>query len=124
MVAMTMFVAFSSCKKDEEEVDYSSTTVLAGDYVGTAKWVGYSDEPSRAYATVVRRSSDVVSFQLYCEPLGLDLSPINLVVEQRNGIIYLTSESDLAVDGTVSAGIMSVTCDLTSGTIVFNGKKD
>lgn len=109
-----------SCSKSDE----LTTSSISGNYVGTAKIFGYSEEPKRAYATLTRMSEDVVSFKLACEGYGLDFDPVNLIVEKKNGVVTLTSESTYAIDGSITADVLTVTFRTSNYTYMFSGKKD
>ena len=54
-------MSFAGC---EEKEDNLTTKEIAGNYAGTLSAIEYSDDPQRAYATLTRKSSDVVSFSL------------------------------------------------------------
>ena len=116
VVALGLF----SCSKSDE----LTTSSISGNYVGTLKVLGYSDEPERAYATLTRMSGDVVSFKISCEAYKLDLDPVNLVVEKKNGVVTLTSESTYAIEGSITADVLTVTFSTSNYTYMFSGKKD
>ena len=81
-------MAFISCEKEEQtKTEDFSTHAIAGNYVGTLSALGYADEPQRAYVTLTRRSSDVVSFEISCENFDINPDPVNLIVSEKIFII-------------------------------------
>lgn len=118
-------MAFISCEKEEQtKTEDFSTHAIAGNYVGTLSALGYADEPQRAYVTLTRRSSDVVSFEISCENFDINPDPVNLIVSDKNGVVTLVSESAYSISGSISNGILNVTFIIGSDTFVFSGKKD
>jgi len=121
-------MAFASCEKEEQtpvvEEEVFSTNAIAGNYVGTLTALGYSDDPQRAYVTLTRRSSDVVSFEVSCENFDIAPDPVNLVVTESKGVVRLESESSYSISGSISNGVLNVTFVIGGDTFVFSGKKD
>lgn len=118
-------MAFISCEKEEQtKTEDFSTHAIAGNYVGTLSALGYADEPQRAYVTLTRRSSDVVSFEISCENFDINPDPVNLIVSDKKGVVTLVSESAYSISGSISNGILNVTFIIGSDTFVFSGKKD
>lgn len=116
---VVMALGFSGCAKDP---DYPTTASISGEYVGTVKVIGYSNPPERAYATLSRMSSDVVSFTLSCEAYGLDFNPVNLVVEEKSGVYTLTTESTKSIEGSIANDVLTVTFEAGIYTYIFRGK--
>ncbi len=121
---------FSGCEKDTGESDktakMSMSDKIVGNYVGTLKPVGYTDEPAPAYVTLGRRSSSVVSFSMTCETFGWSESaPINLKIEDQQGLYYLSSESDYSINGSWSNNTLTITLeDASEDKWYFVGRKD
>lgn len=126
MLMMLVFgVCMAGCGDDDENEILDSASRIEGDYVGTLKPIGYTDEPARAYVTLTRRANDVVSFTCSCETFGINSNSINLTIEERNGsVMYLSSESSYAVEGTVSQKSLSITFSLGNAEWFFSGSKD
>lgn len=108
LVILAMSVCMTSCSSDDEEPS-SLADQIAGDYVGTLKPVGYTDEPARSYVTLTRKANDVVSFECSCETFDLDLPSVNLKITDQSGVKYLTSESSRTITGTATGNSISIT---------------
>lgn len=119
-VIAVLAMGLSSCSKSDEV----TTSSISGNYVGTVKVLGYTDPAERAYVTLSRMSSDVVSFKLSCEAYGLDFDPVNLIVEKKNGVFMLTSESSYAIEGSITNDVLTITFSASNYTYMFSGKKD
>ncbi len=125
LLAMLACMAIISCEKTEKPLDEPfSTASIAGNYVGTLSALGYSDEPQRAYVTLTRKSSDVVSFEVSCENFDIETDSYNLIVTESSGVITLNSESGYTISGSISNDILSVTFQMDYDTFLFTGKKD
>lgn len=129
-ISMMLFLAvlclpMVSCSSSDDEPEADIATRIAGNYVGTVKPVGYSDEPARAYATLTRKAQDAVSFEISCEEFDIEYSPVNLIInEKADGSAYLTSESNYAIDATVSGDALSASFKYGGYTFYFSGKKN
>ena len=119
-VIAVLAMGLSSCSKSNEV----TTSSIAGNYVGTVKVLGYTDPAERAYVNLSRMSSDVVSFKFSSEAYNLDLNPINLIVENKNGVVMLTSQSSYAIAGSITNDVLTVTFGVGDYTYMFSGKKD
>lgn len=116
---VVMALGFSGCDPDP---DYPTTASISGEYVGTVKLIGYTNPPERAHATLSWMSSDVVLFSLSCEAYKLNLSPVNLVFEEKSGIYTLTPESIKNIEGSITNGVLTVTFGAGGYTYMFRGK--
>lgn len=122
---LIMGISMISCDKDDENAVGDNGSLLEGDYVGTLKPMGYSDEPARAYVTLTRRAKDAVSFTCSCETFEVNTNPVNLTIEDRgNGLMYLTSESTYSVEGTEKNGSLTITFSMGDNEWFFSGMKD
>ena len=82
LVLVTMgFAFFFFFDDDEPFTDLASR--VEGEYIGTLKPIGYTDEPARAYVSLVRVADDAVSFKCTCEAFDINPDPRNLVIEER-----------------------------------------
>lgn len=121
-------LSFTACS-DDDDSPVDAATLVSGNYAGTVKPIGYTDEPAPAYATLERRAADAVTFELVCETFGQDMDPVFLTCkEQADGTIQLTSESTRSIYGTYKSGTISLTYGTgngTSGSVtwVFTGSK-
>lgn len=114
-------MSFAGC---EEKEDNLTTKEIAGNYAGTLSAIEYSDDPQRAYATLTRKSSDVVSFEISCESFDIYASPVNLIATFSNGVVRLESESTYSISGSITNNVLTVTFIMSDDTFVFSGKKD
>ncbi len=125
LVMVAMSVSFAGCSDDDEETVLNSAQRIEGDYVGTLKPMGYTDEPARAYVTLTRRANDAVSFKCTCETFDVDPDPVILNIEERNGgVMYLTSESSYSIEGTCTQNSLSITFSLGGTEWFFSGTKE
>ena len=123
LVLLTMGFAFSSCSDDDEPFTDLASRV-EGEYIGTLKPIGYTDEPARAYVSLVRVADDAVSFKCTCEAFDIDPDPRNLVIEERSGgVYYLTSESTYVIEGSASGNSLSITFAIGDIEWFFSGSK-
>lgn len=124
-IMLIMGISMVSCDKDEENAVGDNGSLLEGDYVGTLKPMGYTDEPARAYVTLTRRAKDVVSFSCSCETFDVNTNPINLTIEDKgSGLLYLTSESTYSVQGTANNGSITISFSMGDVEWFFSGMKD
>lgn len=126
MVLLTLVVSVCmvSCGNDDEP-DYSSTEAISGNYVGTIKAIGYIDDPARAYVTLTRKANDAISFECTCETFDINTDPIMLHTEKKDdGSIYLTSESQYAIEGSIKSDLLTITFSMGETTFFFSGSKD
>lgn len=125
LLAILACVSFVGCTEEKPMDEVAvSTEAIAGNYVGTLKILGYTDEPQRAYVTLTRRSSDVVAFEVSCENFQIDLDAYNLVVTESKGVVTLNSESGYSISGSITNDILTVTFQISTETFLFTGKKD
>lgn len=117
-----MVLSFAGCSKDP---DILTTEAISGNYVGTVSKHGYSNSEKRGYVTLTRMSNDVVSLKMSSEGHDLDLAPVNMIVETKDGIVTLSSESGYSISGTLTNEVLSVTFSVNNSyTYLFYGKKD
>lgn len=124
-IMLVMSISMVGCSEDDENAVNDNGSLLEGDYVGTLKPMGYSDEPARAYVTLTRRAKDVVSFTCSCETFDVNTNTVNLTIEDKgNGLMYLTSESTYSVQGTANNGSITISFSLGDVEWFFSGMKD
>lgn len=117
-----MVLSFAGCSKDP---DILTTEAISGNYVGTVSKHRYPNTEKRGYVTLTRMSNDVVSLKMSSEGHKLDLSPVNMIVETKNGVVTLSSESGYHISGSLTNDVLSVTFTVeNSYTYLFYGKKD
>lgn len=117
-----MVLSFSGCSPDP---DILTTESISGNYVGTVSIHGKANTEKRGYVTLTRMSNDVVSLKMSSEGHDLDLSAVNMIVETKNGVVRLSSESGYYISGSLTNDVLSVTFSVkNSYTYLFYGKKD
>ena len=117
-----------SCSSSDDDVYVAEQTVkvgtaaMAGNYVGSVKVVGFVDDAKRAYVTVERKAADAISFKIECEAFDMDINPITLTATKNSdGIWYLGSEANYAVEGSFSNGTLCVTFRFNNHVFFFYG---
>lgn len=136
---MLLFVSlsFTACSSDDDDEEKTTTTeptptqsvdgpqLISGNYVGTLKPMGYTDEPARAYITITRKASDAVLFECKCETFKIDTEGYILTVTKNaDGGYYLSSESNYAIEGTYKDGALSISFKYANTPFFFSGYKN
>ena len=137
LVALFSMTMVSCSSDDDEGKTTDAATVVAGDYSGTLKPLGYSDDPAKCYVKLTRLSKDAVRVnELSCEEFNLDLKALNLTVtDNGNGTYSLNTETGRkSITGTYNNGqlILSVTVEYYNAngyvvdeiTFYFSGMKN
>lgn len=124
---LMMFVAavsvgtFAACSDDDDDIAQDDATLIAGDYAGQMKVMGYTDS-ARSYVTLTRKSSSAVACEVLCEELGLNLSAVILdITPMATG--YELSSTTKAVSGSVISNTLTLTFSTGSYTFTFTGTK-
>ena len=99
---------------------------IAGNYVGTLKPMGYSDQPAPCYITIVKLSSNTYRLSsMICETFNINItSGVNLVATpQSDGRIQLTTETSYSVEGSYFQGTLTLSIGIGSDNYFFSGTK-
>ena len=99
---------------------------LVGDYTGTLKPIGYSDDPARCYVSIEKLSNDAVRIsRLLCEEFSMDMNPVNMLITINNdGSISLRSETSYSIEGTYFMGQLTLSFANSVATWSFTGTKN
>ena len=102
-------------------------TDIAGNYVGTLKPMGYSDQPAPCYITLTKLSSTTFRLaSIICETFDINFtSGINMVATtQSDGRIQLTTETSYVVEGSYFQGTLTLSLGIGGDNFFFSGTKD
>lgn len=117
LLMMTLCLGFTGCSDDDAPM--TNADLLAGNYSGTLKPIGYTDAPASCYVTIEKLSDNTVRIsRLICEEFGLNMSAVNMVTKiNSNGSISLESETNYSIEGTFLGNQLNL--EFVSGNITW-----
>ena len=104
----------------------SSVSDISGNYVGTLKPMGYTDQPAPCYITLTRLSSTTYRLSsIICEKFDINItSGINIVATaQSDGRVQLTTETSYSIEGNYFQGTMTLSIGIGDNNFFFSGTK-
>lgn len=90
------------------------------------KSIAYGNSDAVCYVTIERLANNAVRVsKLICEEYEINMSPVNLKVEESsNGVYTLKSETSKIIEGMYNNNVITLTFGMRQITWSFTGKKE
>ena len=126
LMALVSVTMLSCSSDDDDDSPKDAAAAIAGNYSGTLRAIGYDNSDAVCYVTLERLANNAVRVsKLICEEYEIDMSPVNLKVEESsNGVYTLKSETSKIIEGMYNNNVITLTFGMRQITWSFTGKKE
>ena len=126
LMALVSVTMLSCSSDDDDDSPKDAAAAIAGNYSGTLRAIGYDNSDAVCYVTLERLANNAVRVsKLICEEYEINMSPVNLKVEESsNGVYTLKSETSKIIEGMYNNNVITLTFGMRQITWSFTGKKE
>ena len=126
LMALVSVTMLSCSSDDDDDSPKDAAAAIAGNYSGTLRAIGYGNSDAVCYVTLERLANNAVRVsKLICEEYEINMSPVNLKVEESsNGVYTLKSETSKIIEGMYNNNVITLTFGMRQITWSFTGKKE
>ena len=126
LMALVSVTMLSCSSDDDDDSPKDAAAAIVGNYSGTLRAIGYGNSDAVCYVTLERLANNAVRVsKLICEEYEINMSPVNLKVEESsNGVYTLKSETSKIIEGMYNNNVITLTFGMRQITWSFTGKKE